>query len=197
MLLYVHRDLRTIRDREPRTATSTFTHSFWVQCCDQLTASANVALCPQRPTDYWDRGSPGRPPHFHTAPELCDALFDVALRPQRPLPVYQGRAAQDVHLVFHTAPEFNIVLRATETLRIIRDGEPRTSQFNLSLSSLWAPAHPPPPPPPPHPPPLPPLPPPPPTPLSVAIEAISFRKVFPKLIMGISLRKILNFQVLF
>ena len=57
---------------------------------------------------------------------------------------YWGRGAQNGHLDFHTAPEFCVTkdqvqccFTSTETIRTIRDGEPRTatSTFTQLLSS--------------------------------------------------------------
>ena len=66
--------------------------------------------------------------------------FNVALRPQKPYRLlYQGRGAQDGHLDVHTAPDlwdgWRYVQCCTETVRIIRDGNPRTSTFHTALSS--------------------------------------------------------------
>jgi len=68
--------------------------------------------------------------------------FNVALRPQKPYRLlYQGRGAQDGHLDVHTAPDlwdgWRYVQCCTETVRIIRDGNPRTSTstFTQLLSS--------------------------------------------------------------
>ena len=44
MLLYVHRDLRTIRDGEPRTATSTFTQLLSSDILDQCCFTATETI---------------------------------------------------------------------------------------------------------------------------------------------------------
>ena len=52
---------------------------------------------------------------------------------------YLGLGAQDGHLDFHTAPDLQVqgCFTSTETIRIIRDGEPRTatSTFTRLLNS--------------------------------------------------------------
>ena len=62
--------------------------------------------------------------------------FNVALRPETVRTIRDGLGlAQDVHLDFHTAPElwlkelvsFQCCFTSTETIRLIGDGEPRTS----------------------------------------------------------------------
>ena len=78
MLLYVHRDYKDyygcIRDGEPRTATTTFTHSFLssetlfkfsvvqVQCCFTSTETIRTTRDGEPRIIHLD---------FHTAPELC------------------------------------------------------------------------------------------------------------------------------
>ena len=73
--------IRTVRDGEPRTATSTF-----AQLLSSANFKFNVALRPQRPynKDYYGRGAQDGHLHFHTVTELCEFKFNVALRPQRP-----------------------------------------------------------------------------------------------------------------
>ena len=67
MLFTSKETVRTVRDGEPRTATSTFT---------QLLSSAapsqfNVTLRPQRPYGLLGTGALEGRLDFHTAPELC------------------------------------------------------------------------------------------------------------------------------
>ena len=73
MLLYVHRNRRLIMDREPRTATSTFTQLLslvrvMAECC--FTSTETVGLLGTGAQD-------GRL-DFHTAPELCgETMLDT------------------------------------------------------------------------------------------------------------------------
>ena len=74
MLLYAPESLGTIRDREPRTATSIFTDTapelwkWWDS--SQVLLQINVALRPQRQyyfMDYYGRGAQNGHLDFHTA----------------------------------------------------------------------------------------------------------------------------------
>ena len=72
--------LRTIRDGEPRTATSTFT---------QLLSSDRSLAQFCFPSTEIIRLIRGLCPDFHTAPEIVLSFcFSVALRPQKPLYLY-------------------------------------------------------------------------------------------------------------
>ena len=100
--------IRTIRDGEPRAASSTFT-----QLLSFAWASASSMLL------YVHGGHKD----------------------------YQGRGAQDGHLDFHTVLSSEVVLFVqccftfTETIRTIRDGEPRmsTSHFHTARELRVAP----------------------------------------------------------
>ena len=104
-----------------------------VQCCFPSTETVG-------------RGAQDGHLHFHTAPEPCVSVkfkFSVALRPQRP----SIKTFRDGHLDFHTAPELCVSVKvqvqrcftSTETVRTVRDGEPRTatSTFTQLLSSVF------------------------------------------------------------
>ena len=82
--------IRTVRDGEPRTATSIFT-----QLLNSAATSSSMLLNlrpqrplellrPQRPYGLSGTGAQDGHLHFHTAPELCCHFkFNVVLRPQR------------------------------------------------------------------------------------------------------------------
>ena len=86
---------RTIKDGEPRTATSTFTmlKSSVLQCC----------LRPQKPQGLLRTGSPGRPPRLSHSSRTLVLHSSMLLYVHRDRTDYWG--VQDVHLDFHIAPE--------------------------------------------------------------------------------------------
>ena len=139
LLLYVHRDhvlMYCTRDGEPRTATATFTQLLSsdserknVQCCctsteaigtirdgEPRTATSTVTLLlstegdgeggkfnvvlPQRPQGLLGTGNPGRPPRLTFTQLLSSVLENFQVQ---------------------------CCFTSTETIRTIRDGEPRTS----------------------------------------------------------------------
>ena len=128
----------------------------------------SVTLRPQRPYGLLGTGNPGRPPlsstvlsygdhkdckgrgaqgghfDFHTAlSELCwgQFMFSVTLRPQRPYGLLgtgsSGRPPLSPWVMLQ-AVHVQCYFTSTETIRTIRDGEPRTatSTFTQLLNSL-------------------------------------------------------------
>ena len=79
----------TVRDREPRTTTSTFTQLLRsvFQCRFTSTQTVRTIRDPRR-----------SPRLSHSS---CALFFNVALRPQR---LYGPLGTQDGHVDFHTAP---------------------------------------------------------------------------------------------
>ena len=75
--------MRTFRDGEPRTATSTFTQ---LLSSEDKEFKFSVALRPERPTEFWGAGSPVRPPRFsHSSLALTSSSSSVLLYVQRDL----------------------------------------------------------------------------------------------------------------
>ena len=69
----------TIRDGEPRTATSTF-----AQLLSSEILNSMLLYGHRDHKDYYGRGAQGGHLDIHTAPEFCDFKFNIALRSQRP-----------------------------------------------------------------------------------------------------------------
>ena len=89
----------------------------------------------QRPCGLLGTGSPGRPPRLSHS-----SWASILLYVHRDHKDYQGSGAQDVHLDFHTLSSehkrfVQCCFTSTETIRTIRDGEPRTA---TSIFTHWA-----------------------------------------------------------
>ena len=110
MLLYVHRDLRTIRDGEHKTATSTFTQLFVFQ-----SSSSSMLLYVHRDLRTIRDGEPS----------AATSTFTHLPRPgdsQRVQCCFTStqtaRGAQRGHLDCHTAPGRALLLRGSERRKV-------------------------------------------------------------------------------
>ena len=105
----------------------------------------SIALRPQRPYRLLETGGPGRPPGLSHSSNLSLSLVSIALRPQRPYGLLgTGNPGQPPRLSHSSwAPiSLQCCLTSTETVRCVRDGEPRTatSTFTQLLSSDLSPS---------------------------------------------------------
>ena len=129
--------IRTVRDGEPRTSTSTVTQ---LLSSETLQFQFSVALHPRKPYGLLGTGSPGRPTSTLTqllSSEILQFQFSVALRSQRPYGLLETSTLTVTRLLSSESSILSFVqccFTSTETVRTGRDGEPRTASSTVTQS---------------------------------------------------------------
>ena len=137
LLLYVHRDHKDSQGWGAQDCHLDFHTApelwwFLVHCCFMSIETIRTIR----------DGEPRLPPWLSHSPWALVVPCSLLLYVHRDHKDYQGWGAQDCHLDFHTAPELwwflvHCCFMSIETIRTIRDGEPRTATltFTQPLSS--------------------------------------------------------------